>query len=172
MESDEFFGPQYFGALGTLSALWRRSLEGGSYLVRVSLTQTARQLRSFGTYRNPRDIESLMRGFPPVEFGNPASLHYGTGLILNFYLKLREKYPVWFDRGNGWWNTFKDCVWGGELSNLRPALELSVTPSKTRISPRPAGYDPDARWDETTDVLREGEGHVYRVIPKKGEAKL
>lgn len=103
-----------FGALGALAALWRREREGGSYLVRVSLTQTARQLRDFGTYSDPKDIEKLMRGFPPIESDyDPTSIYYGIGILTNFYIKLKDRYPEWFDPTNGMWNTFKNCPWGG-----------------------------------------------------------
>ena len=43
----------YLAALGTLAALYRRSVEGGSWEVRVSLAQTGRWLRDFAAPRVP-----------------------------------------------------------------------------------------------------------------------
>lgn len=43
----------YLAALGTISALWRRAREGGSYLVRASLAQTAMWLEKTGAVCNP-----------------------------------------------------------------------------------------------------------------------
>lgn len=83
-----------FGALGTLAALWRREREGGSYLVRVSLTQTALQLRDFGMYKDKKDIEKLMHAYPPLDSNDdPTSMYYALNSLLHFFIKLNDRYP-------------------------------------------------------------------------------
>lgn len=51
-------------AVGVLSALYKRSTIGGSYLVRSSLTQTGLALQDLGIYKDPEMIRSLWDGYP------------------------------------------------------------------------------------------------------------
>lgn len=58
------------------------------------------------------------------------------------------------------------------MANLRPPIQFSLTPPMVRMAPRPAGYDPDASWEEKKELVHEGPGHVYRVVGKAPEGKL
>lgn len=49
----------YLAALGTMAALWRRSREGGSYLVRASLCQTASWIGRDGAAQDPATATGL-----------------------------------------------------------------------------------------------------------------
>ncbi|PPR56009.1 MAG: hypothetical protein CFH10_02389, partial [Alphaproteobacteria bacterium MarineAlpha4_Bin2] len=49
----------YLGAFGTMEALRRRATEGGSWLVRVSLVQTAHWLKRLGAFGNSEDARGL-----------------------------------------------------------------------------------------------------------------
>ncbi len=76
----------FLAAFGTMLALLRRARYGGSYLVRVSLTQTAMWLRSLGlgpeerieaaTLNSPHEIESYSirseTAFGPMTHLRPA----------------------------------------------------------------------------------------------------
>ncbi|HVF33129.1 MAG TPA: CoA transferase, partial [Acidimicrobiales bacterium] len=49
----------YLAALGTMAALWRRSTEGGSYQVRVSLAATGRWFTDLGAVCDPAAATGL-----------------------------------------------------------------------------------------------------------------
>ena len=57
----------YLAAFGTLVALLKRAQDGGSYLVRVSLTRTAMWIRALGLAEDDGDVEAVspseVRGF-------------------------------------------------------------------------------------------------------------
>ncbi len=113
-----------------------------------------------------------MEAFPPVASDyEPDSDFYGIGHMTMFHKKLQLKYPQWFDRKNGWWQRFKNCAWGGDMINLRAPIQFNRTPARIRRAPRPAGYDPDASFEEMPDVVQESEIE-YRVLPKMMAGKL
>lgn len=72
----------YLAALGTLAALYRRSVEGGSWEVRVSLAQTGRWLRDFAA---PRALE------PSPDLSLPDSFYAECDTPLG---RLRHLAPV------------------------------------------------------------------------------
>jgi hypothetical protein len=57
------------------------------------------------------------------------------------------------------------------MINLKAPIQFDRTPAKIRRAPRPAGYDPDATFDETPDVVQES-AIEYRVLPKAMAGKL
>ena len=62
----EFFGQAGALALGTMAALQRRAIEGGSWLVRASLAATGHWIRSQGLV-SPPDYAGLGRDLPPEQ---------------------------------------------------------------------------------------------------------
>lgn len=84
-------------AFGTLIALERRAREGGSYLVRVSLTQNAMWLYRLG--RVARDKWQGLNRFPPAEeirrLSADTKTAWGIMTHLAPVLKLSETPPYW-----------------------------------------------------------------------------
>jgi crotonobetainyl-CoA:carnitine CoA-transferase CaiB-like acyl-CoA transferase len=82
----------YFAALGTLMALRRRAIEGGSWLVTVSLSQT-----SMWYYRMGHELDSASAS----SIGDPSRLleerqtGYGTMTHLRPALRMSETDPRW-----------------------------------------------------------------------------
>ncbi|MGI8926865.1 MAG: CoA transferase, partial [Tepidiformaceae bacterium] len=81
----------YFAALGTMMALRRRALEGGSWLVQVSLSQT-----SMWYYRLGHDLDRASPGLGDVSpFMEEHDTPYGRMKHLRPALRMSETYPHW-----------------------------------------------------------------------------
>jgi crotonobetainyl-CoA:carnitine CoA-transferase CaiB-like acyl-CoA transferase len=86
----------YWGAYGVLEALRRRSVEGGSWHVRVSLAQTAMWFLRMGVVHRPED------GMPPREaralvarFSEESDSAYGRLTRLRPAIQMSETPPRW-----------------------------------------------------------------------------
>lgn len=82
----------YFAALGTLTALRRRAIEGGSWLVTVSLSQT-----SMWYYRMGHDLDSASASGigDPIGLLEERQTGYGTMTHLRPALRMSETEPRW-----------------------------------------------------------------------------
>jgi hypothetical protein len=76
-------------ALGAMAALHRRSIDGGSWRVRVSLARTGLWLRSLGRVSNGFDAPDMqLEGIPdlleetPSEFGRLSTVRHAAQLSL------------------------------------------------------------------------------------------
>lgn len=96
----------FLAAFGTLVALKRRALYGGSYLVRAALCQTGMWVRSLG-------------------YADESRLSEGAALSPEEI----ERYSIDSDTGFG------------RMRHLRPAMQLSRTPTRWRRGTRPLGSD-------------------------------
>ena len=84
----------YLGALGAMAALYRRSIEGGSYHVEVSLAQTANWLYEFGLFE--RDY-ALPNFDPAIAAPYMVSSDTGFGRLhhLGPIIRMSETEPRW-----------------------------------------------------------------------------
>ena len=84
----------YLGALGAMAALYRRSIEGGSYHVEVSLAQTANWLYEFGLFE--RDY-ALPNFDPAIAAPYMVSSDTGFGRLhhLGPIIQMSETEPRW-----------------------------------------------------------------------------
>ena len=84
----------YLGALGAMAALYRRSIEGGSYHVEVSLAQTANWLYEFGLFER----DSALPNFDPA-IAAPYMVSSDTGFghlhHLGPVIRMSETEPRW-----------------------------------------------------------------------------
>ena len=84
----------YLGALGAMAALYRRSIEGGSYHVEVSLAQTANWLYEFGLFER----DSALPNFDPA-IAAPYMVSSDTGFgrlhHLGPIIRMSETEPRW-----------------------------------------------------------------------------
>ena len=84
----------YLGALGAMAALHRRSIEGGSYHVEVSLAQTANWLYEFGLF----DRDHAQPTFDPaIAAPYMVSSETGFGRLhhLGPIIRMSETEPRW-----------------------------------------------------------------------------
>ena len=89
----------YWGAYGVLAALRRRSEEGGSWHVRVSLGQTAMWFMRMGLIHNPDDaMSSRDARMLAKEFAEEAESDYGRLTRLRPALQMSETPPGWETR--------------------------------------------------------------------------
>ena len=84
----------YLGALGAMAALYRRSIEGGSYHVEVSLAQTANWLYEFGLFEG----DLALPNFDPA-IAEPYMVSSDTGFgrlhHLGPIIRMSETEPRW-----------------------------------------------------------------------------
>jgi crotonobetainyl-CoA:carnitine CoA-transferase CaiB-like acyl-CoA transferase len=86
----------YLAAFGTLLALYRRARFGGSYLVRVSLTQTAMWLRSLGLGPESRLDEAKLNSIEEIASYSLASeTGFGPMKYLRPAVRMSETQPRW-----------------------------------------------------------------------------
>jgi crotonobetainyl-CoA:carnitine CoA-transferase CaiB-like acyl-CoA transferase len=84
----------YLGALGAMAALHRRSIEGGSYHVEVSLAQTANWLYEFGLFERDRALPNFD---PAIAAPYMVSSETGFGRLhhLGPIIRMSETEPRW-----------------------------------------------------------------------------
>ena len=84
----------YLGALGAMAALHRRSIEGGSYHVEVSLAQTANWLYEFGLFERNRALPNFD---PAIAAPYMVSSETGFGRLhhLGPIIRMSETEPRW-----------------------------------------------------------------------------
>ena len=84
----------YLGALGAMAALYRRSMEGGSYHVEVSLAQTANWLYEFGLFRRDQELPTFD---PAIAAPYMVSSDTGFGRLhhLGPIIRMSETEPRW-----------------------------------------------------------------------------
>jgi hypothetical protein len=86
----------YLAALGTLVALLRRAKYGGSYLVRVSLTQTAMWLRSLGLGPDDRLEKASLAGIEEIaSYSIKSETGFGPMTHLRPSVQMSETQPHW-----------------------------------------------------------------------------
>jgi crotonobetainyl-CoA:carnitine CoA-transferase CaiB-like acyl-CoA transferase len=129
----------HFGSLGAMTALHRRALHGGSYLVRASLTQTAMWFQRLG-YNSPEVTKQLMASFPTQEVDPPLFPPRIDSFLAAEILPVYRPDvfdPKFFMETKGPF---------GEVRMVRPPIKMNLTPLRYVIPPRPIGYDPVARF--------------------------
>ena len=84
----------YLGALGAMAALYRRSIEGGSYHVEVSLAQTANWLYEFGLFERDHALPNFD---PAIATPYMVSSDTGFGRLhhLGPIIRMSETEPRW-----------------------------------------------------------------------------
>ena len=84
----------YLGALGAMAALYRRSIEGGSYHVEVSLAQTANWLYEFGLFGRDQELPTFD---PAIAAPYMVSSDTGFGRLhhLGPIIRMSETEPRW-----------------------------------------------------------------------------
>ena len=84
----------YLGALGAMAALYRRSIEGGSYHVEVSLAQTANWLYEFGLFERDHALPNFD---PAIAAPYMVSSDTGFGRLhhLGPIIRMSETEPRW-----------------------------------------------------------------------------
>ena len=84
----------YLGALGAMAALYRRSIEGGSYHVEVSLAQTANWLYEFGLFEGDLALPNFD---PAIAAPYMVSSDTGFGRLhhLGPIIRMSETEPRW-----------------------------------------------------------------------------
>jgi len=82
----------YFAAYGAMIALAKRSTEGGSWLVQVSLSQTCRWYQDFG---DTNDFANADRGDMAPYLGEMDTDHFGRITYLKPALSMSETEPHW-----------------------------------------------------------------------------
>ena len=84
----------YLGALGAMAALYRRSIEGGSYHVEVSLAQTANWLYEFGLFEGDLALSNFD---PAIAAPYMVSSDTGFGRLhhLGPIIRMSETEPRW-----------------------------------------------------------------------------
>ena len=84
----------YLGALGAMAALYRRSIEGGSYHVEVSLAQTANWLYEFGLFERNHALPNFD---PAIAAPYMVSSDTGFGRLhhLGPIIRMSETEPRW-----------------------------------------------------------------------------
>jgi crotonobetainyl-CoA:carnitine CoA-transferase CaiB-like acyl-CoA transferase len=86
----------YLAAFGTMVALLRRAKYGGSYLVRVSLTQTAMWLRSLGLGSEERLEKALLAGIEEIAaYSIKSDTGFGPVTHLRPSVRMSETQPSW-----------------------------------------------------------------------------
>ncbi len=86
----------YLAAFGTMVALLRRAKYGGSYLVRVSLTQTAMWLRSLGLGPEERLEQGSLAGIEEVaSYSIRSETGFGPVTHLRPAVRMSETQPKW-----------------------------------------------------------------------------
>jgi len=106
-------------ATGILTALYKRSTTGGSYLVRSSLTQTALAVQDLGTYTDPDMIRKLWDGMPPIYANiNPdpaagtVAAELGYMMLMPVWMKEKRVHGTQFE--SGYWIKTLDFPFGGQ----------------------------------------------------------
>jgi len=166
-------------ATGILSALYRRSQVGGSYLVRGSLTQSALFVQDLGKYQDEAMVRSLFDGYPLHEVevlaDTTASAHTGD---LDYLVRL----PRWMAerkvRGTTWesafWMRTVDVPIGGSVVSYIPPIKLSCHSKDMRhlrYVSRQLRYDPWVGWlFDPTDAPGSDE-EVRDLIPIAGKER-
>ena len=84
----------YLGALGAMAALYRRSIEGGSYHVEVSLAQTANWLYEFELFERDHALPTFD---PAIAAPYMVSSETGFGRLhhLGPIIRMSETEPRW-----------------------------------------------------------------------------
>jgi crotonobetainyl-CoA:carnitine CoA-transferase CaiB-like acyl-CoA transferase len=86
----------YLAAFGTMVALLRRAKYGGSYLVRVSLTQTAMWLRSLGLGPEDRLDQASLAGIEEIaSYSIKSETGFGPVTHLRPAVRMSETQPRW-----------------------------------------------------------------------------
>jgi len=125
----------YLGAFGALVALWRRATEGGSYYVRVSLTQSGMLINRLG--RVPQSaVDELKQNLASDEYkkkhGETTS-HYGPVPFMTpeelSSLTVQTETPY------------------GSIKHLAPVVRLSETPARWELPSVPPGFNKPA-WQD------------------------
>ena len=86
----------YWGAYGVLEALKRRATEGGSWHVKVSLSQTARWFLRMGASQDPA-VATSNEGLRELahQFSESAPSDYGVLERLRPVIQMSETPPAW-----------------------------------------------------------------------------
>jgi hypothetical protein len=167
-------------AVGVLTALYKRSTVGGSYLVRNSLTQTALALQDLGIYKDPAMIRALWDGYPLHEAEVFPDLEKASGNPKhNGQLEYLLKMGTWMkERGvrgttweSGFWMRVKDGPWGGTVQSLLPPIKMSYEPERyryLRFASRPLRYDTHVGFVFDADD-RKGADDDVREMMESGE---
>lgn len=175
-------------AAGVLSALVQRTEQGGSYLVRGSLTQTGLFIQDLGIYKDEAMVRALWNGYPlhdtEVRADTTKAVHVGD-------LDYMARFPAWMkERGDvrgaqfesGFWMRTVDNPLGGsgKVVSFLPPLKLSVHSPKMehlRFVSRQLRYDtytgflfdpedPEGSDEGVRDLVPTNEERTYRVRPK------
>ncbi|KAI9012259.1 CoA-transferase family III domain-containing protein [Hyaloraphidium curvatum] len=173
-------------AAGILAALLRRTEEGGSYLVRSSLTQTALALQDLGTYADGEAVRRMWDGYPkhePELGADPAAVRHNGQLdyLLKFPLWMRERGVEKARWESGVWMRTADNPHGGTVQSLLPPIRFSCDGPNyqhIRFSSHPLCYDryigfafdyddPAGSDEDVREMLESGEGNTWMC--RKGE---
>ena len=130
----------YLGAFGALVALWRRAREGGSYHVRVSLTQSGMLINQLG--RVPQtDVDLLKQKLTSDEYRRlhgETVTRYGPIPLMN----PEESAKLTIETDTPY----------GRITHLAPIVKLSETPARWTLPTVPPGSHQPV-W------LKRGESH-------------
>ncbi|KAI9011647.1 CoA-transferase family III domain-containing protein [Hyaloraphidium curvatum] len=129
----------HLGALGGMTALYRRAVHGGSYLVRASLTQTAMWYQRLGYYA-PEVSRQLMAGYPKQEVDPPLFPPRIDSFLASEILPVYRP-DVYEDR---FFFTSRGPF--GEIRTVRPPVKMSLTPLRYVLPARPIGFDPEQKF--------------------------
>ncbi|KAI9027858.1 CoA-transferase family III domain-containing protein [Hyaloraphidium curvatum] len=150
-------GTGHMGGLGILSALQRRAQFGGSYVVQVSLLQSALFLQSLG--KQPDDVVTDLwkRYRPESSVIDPEAPLVGT---MGYFSGFQSEYLR-----EGHHESYRDDFFmeydgtgfpGSRVRVLKPVLRMSIDTPRYRIAPRPFGFDKTTRFEEYEDVQQVG----------------
>jgi crotonobetainyl-CoA:carnitine CoA-transferase CaiB-like acyl-CoA transferase len=125
----------YLGAFGALVALWRRTREGGSYHVRVSLTQSGMLINRLGRVSQV-DVDSLKQKLTSDEYRKrhgETVARYGPIP----YMTPEESAKLTLETDTPY----------GRITHLAPIVRLSETPARWTLPTAPLGSHPP-EWQD------------------------
>lgn len=146
-------------ALGVLAGLYRRSVEGGSYLVQGSLLQSAMFIQTFP--RHPRAVvQELWKRYPawPLEFDGAQIKGTMTHYFRFMADYIRDGTPS--SHLPEMFYEIPETPYGVSVRTLSSPIRIPYARQGVKWAPRPFGYDKEARW------LRDGDGGD--VVEKAG----
>ncbi|KAI9013657.1 CoA-transferase family III domain-containing protein [Hyaloraphidium curvatum] len=139
-------------ALGAMVALYRRSVEGGSWIVQGSLLQTANFIQSLPRHE-PAVVKELWKRYPPWPLHFDGASLSGT---MNHYFKfmsdfIRDGTPSSHDPSM-YVEFVPHTPYGVPVRTLGTPIKLAFSKTGPRFAPRPFGYDRvDDNWPEDPD---------------------
>ncbi|KAI9020290.1 CoA-transferase family III domain-containing protein [Hyaloraphidium curvatum] len=159
-------------AMGVIEALRRRAREGGSYRVRTSLLQVGMMMQRLGLH-DAATVEKCWEAYQPEPSDLDPERAFGGGCFAYFALFQNTHFRAGFPDAYKpeFMFSVKDCPWlppGHTVSFVGPALQLSETPVRYRLSSRPFGFDKVPEFlplEEVEDVVPEGRG--FRFVGKR-----